>query len=47
MGELVSLLCGQDALTVSENNQGIFFSGLTRHYQEDLLHLQLVKMRTK
>ena len=23
------------------------FSGLTRHYQEDLLHLQLVKMRTK
>ena len=23
-----------------------FFSGLTRHYQEDLLHLQLVKTRT-
>ncbi|EEB26830.1 hypothetical protein BACDOR_00516 [Phocaeicola dorei DSM 17855] len=38
---------GQDALIVFRNSQGIFFSSLTRHYQEDLLHLQLVEMRTK
>ncbi len=41
------MLIGQGALIVAEDNQGIFFSGLARHYQEDLLYLQFVRKSVK